>query len=123
MNFYQVIEQLTPSVGLIVNLVKAFLAGGVAAFVCISGSDFIEDGNDRLVRHVVTTLRDKFAYCFLGSLLAGLMQIASGEEQTFFFVQAITVGGTWPHFVRKLRTKAGVGQFFNSGEQIPVEKK
>lgn len=116
------IDGLTPSAGSLVIFVKSFLWGGLAAFIFISASDFNEDGKKRLFRQVTTNVSDKLIYSFIGGLLSVTVQAISGASEVLL-TQTITVGATWPYFIRKFNTKSAVNNFLESGDDFPVEEK
>lgn len=121
-NFWvEVFDSLTPSALMFAATLKAFFVGGIGAYIFISASDYSEDENKRILIQVVNNWKDKLKYSSIGGVLSLLVQIGSGEER-FLIVQAITVGATWPYFIRKLSTKSAVNEFIDSGEDVPVEE-
>ena len=113
------INNLLPEATKLALLLKVAGLGALGGYLSNAATEYLNEQNSDFV---VNGLKSHVKFVLIGGICAVLAQLIDGSDKVLF-LQALTIGATWPRIVNRFKKQNDFNKFVNSGEDVPVERR
>lgn len=115
----ELLINLMPTALQLALFLKVAFMGALGGYLSNAASEYLKEQNPEIV---VSGWKSHFKFVFLGGVCAVLAQIIDGSDKVLF-LQALTIGATWPRIVNRFKKQNALNEFVNSGDDVTVERR